>query len=119
MATLTKFPVTMPDGTEYRVKITEHEAYGYEDAHAIIRIYRERKRSLFGVMRFKRLESRYAGLLVYDPENPDYIALATWAIRKYEDHQRWLAARQVKQAETALARDAALRKFAEWDGKIT
>lgn len=40
---LRKFPVTAPDGTEYRVKIEEEPANVFESASAKVTVYTKRK----------------------------------------------------------------------------
>ncbi|MGF7045758.1 hypothetical protein J2T13_000218 [Paenibacillus sp. DS2015] len=115
--TIRKFPVTAPDGTEYRVKI--EECVGLCDLYADVTLYIPRKR--FG---FKRVfsESYYHGSskrVVYDAANPDFIAIATEAVRGYYANIEWSANYNRKRAESILRKQAALDRFAEWDGKIT
>lgn len=119
MSKLTKFPVTMPDGTEYRVKIEEYGRLGWEDAYAAVTIYTERKgRRLF---RFKRL-AQYTfsdGRGGYDSKNPDYIELARLGIGCYMNRLQLVEGRKAAAAEELRQRSRALREFSGWDGKIT
>jgi hypothetical protein len=120
---LSKFPVTTADGTEYRVSITEEGATDWHDDCAYIRLYKERERKLFGFIRFKLVDrERMYEKDGYDVKNPDYIAIATWGIRGYEEHLRWRAEydveKVVKQTEYERKQSEAVRRFNEWDGKI-
>lgn len=109
-AKLTKFPVTAPDGTEFRVRFKER---GYLIGRSLeIRLYLKRER--FG---FRWVYVRE--LFDYDRENPDYIAVAKAAVDDYYDRIAEQAESQRKKAEAKLRRADAIQAFEAWDGKIT
>lgn len=111
--TVRKFPVTAPDGTEYRVVIKESDLLcGW---YAFVSIYVPRKR--FGFRKVGRVWAENGDGL-YDASNPDYIALATKAINVYCASLERSAERTRKRAESILRKQAALDRFAEWDGRI-
>lgn len=87
---LTKFPVTMPDGTEYRVKIT-HDF----DGDYIVRVYANNRR-----LRFLPIYKNVivAGLV------EGYVTAAEYCVRRYHD----------RHAE----KQRRLHEFNEWDGTI-
>jgi len=107
--TIRKFPVTAPDGTEYRVKIEEMS--GFITDYIEVSLYLPRKRFGYRLV-FRDDYNQRAGA-------SDYIALATEVVRDYYAHTEWLAERDHKHAESTLRKQAALDRFAEWDGKIT
>lgn len=113
---LTKFPVTAPDGTEYRVTIREcDEDVGF-GRYVNVRIYVKRKR--IGYRRVYRTDF-FHGDGVYYVNAPNFIHIAAEAVRKYYDDLEErinLRERIGKQEQT---RASELRKFAEWDGRIT
>jgi hypothetical protein len=112
---LSKFPVIAPDGTEYRVSITEWDSR-FED-YAEVTIYRERRKR--GPFRFRKLfttEIRKHG--GYDVSDPDYIALAWIGIGRYLAHVSEVNARERREAETEIRRSAAAEAFTKWDGRI-
>jgi len=113
--TVRKFPVTAPDGTEYRVKIDEMYNI-YLGKYTEVALYLPRKR--FG---FRRVfsEDYSNGEGIYDASNPDFIKMAEEVFRGYYAHIEWLAELDRKHAESILRKQSALDRFAEWDGKIT
>lgn len=110
--TVRKFPVTAPDGTEYRVKITEDNNF-IEGQVVDVTIYTPRKR--FG---YRRLYcARYCGFDFVT--NPDFVQLFRRVLADYAAKLERDAVERRKQAEFILRKQAALDRFAEWDGKIT
>lgn len=94
---LRKFPVTAPDRTEYRVEITEGrlDFYGpYVQVTVSVRV-RWRVFNKVGARRFFAWDRHYI------ESTPDYVELATQAVRE-------LAPKQ-----------AAVERFNAWDGKIS
>jgi hypothetical protein len=93
---LRKFPVTAPDGTEYRVEITEGrlDAYGpYVHVDVMVRA-RRRRFNKVGARRFFAWDRHYI------EADPDYVGLAAQAVR-----------------ELAPKQDA-VDRFNAWDGRI-
>jgi hypothetical protein len=112
---LTKFPVTAPDGTEYRVRIKERE--GLCETSAVVSLYVKRKRFGFRKVSHEWYESGSKDN-VYNKNNPDFIAIVNRAIHDYYADIEWSAQYQRKQAEKELRRAQALEQFAAWDGKV-
>ena len=106
---LTKFPVTAPDGTEFRVSFKER-SYCIGKS-MVVRLYLPRKR--FGFSWVYNNE-----LFDYDRDNIDYIALAVQAVEDYYDGLAENAERRRKQAEAKQRRANAVKAFEAWDGKI-
>ncbi|MEK3988063.1 hypothetical protein MHB77_32565 [Paenibacillus sp. FSL K6-3166] len=110
---VTKFPVTTPDGTEYRVKIrVSEQSCG---CYAFVNLYA--KRRYFG---FRKVDRAWyaSGTNEFNIGNPDYVKLAHLALKRYESWQRVCAIRAREKAEAAARRQAAVDRFNAWDGKI-
>jgi hypothetical protein len=114
-ATITKFPVTAPDGTEYRVKIEESENF-FGDLYVRTTLYYPRR--WFGYRELYSVSYRNGGA-VYNAGNPDYVAISHEAVADYYARIESDAINLRKHAESILRKQAALDRFAEWDGKIT
>jgi len=114
---LSKFPVTTPEGTEYRVTIEhEQERNIFGDVlreYYDIRLYVPRKNALF--VRFKRIGKYWAEV----EDGDSFINIATWTVAKYENEQEIQRQKRDKQAEQQRAQVAAVEAFRKWDGKIT
>lgn len=106
--TIRKFPVTAPDGTEYRVKIDEIN--GLTTDYTEVSLYLPRKRFGYRLV-YRREYKQPVG-------TSDYIALATELIRDYYENIEWSAEHKRKRAESILRKQAAVDRFAEWDGNI-
>lgn len=113
--TIRKFPVTATDGTEYRVKIEESENF-IGEPYVCTTVYYPRK--WFG---YRKLFSKNYrdGSDVYNVNSPDYVAIAH---RILTDYYARIVSDEIKHRErlaTVKRKQAALDRFAEWDGKIT
>lgn len=100
---LTKFPVTAADGTEYRVTINEHNDR-YRNSFVRVKFYLPRKR--FG---FKKVTSydMSAGF-TYNPDAPNYVAIAREVFRVYLREE----------VSVAQRKSAAIDAFQAWDGRL-
>ncbi|OMD16263.1 hypothetical protein BJP50_18675 [Paenibacillus odorifer] len=104
---ITKFPVTAPDGTEYRVTVCE----GYtplfgRDAAVTLEIPVKRRK-------FKHVYSKtFRGIVDYDTSDPDYIELASRTLVEHLESVR-------KKAEAVASRQAAVERFNAWDGRVS
>lgn len=97
---LSKFPVTAPDGTEYRVKFHEE----WDDLWGrtmVVTLYVRNKIHLFRRVGGRRFIARE---LDYDRKSPDYVGMASTAVREY--------------AEASEMKKAAAERFTKWDGRI-
>ncbi|CAM2955684.1 hypothetical protein PASE110613_09435 [Paenibacillus sediminis] len=101
---LTKFPVTAPDGAEYRVTIREVESDMFTD-YVTVKLQERRKRFGYRTI-FQR--DYYDGHGVYSATDPDLIGIATRVVIGY-----------TAMMEENLRRSEARRAFTEWDGRIT
>ncbi len=106
--TVRKFPVIAPDGTEYRIEVNAGDEPLFGNYVNVI---------LFVPFRRNKFKSVYAKVFrgisgTYDRSNPDYIALATATVLEFYERER-------KKAEEHAVMQAALDRFAEWDGRIT
>lgn len=111
---LRKFPVTAPDGTEYRVKIEEWRE-GFIGACAQAHLYVPRKR--WGFRRIWTLTLRaYHG--EFDPDNLDYAAFACEAVADYYESIAESERFEIRKAEAAARKQAAVERFNAWDGRI-
>lgn len=114
---LRKFPVTAPDGTEYRVTIREVTDEFDRPSHAVIKIYVPRKR--FGFRKIYRVNiENMRGYGPYDADRPDYVRLTEAAFYSYrrdtaiDAHtRRELSIRERQKREAAA-------KFNAWNGKV-
>lgn len=111
-AKLTKFPVTAPDGTEFRVSFKEGECLVGKVLG--IRLHLPRKR--FG---FREVYRHTLFDTEYDRDNIDYIKLSSWAVADYYEALAEQDARRRARAEAKLRRAGAVQAFEAWDGKIT
>ena len=111
-AKLTKFPVTAPDGTEFRVSFKQ-QTYSVGKA-LVVRLCLPRKR--FG---FRCVYQHTLFDSEYDRDNVDYIKLAARAVGDHYGRLEENAKRQRKQAEAKQRRANAVKAFEAWDGKIT
>lgn len=116
-----KFPVTAPDGEQYLVKIVEGSE-GFIGRYADVSVYLKRKqwfpkKLLAGHRYAPEWFPKTDGL--YDPNDPDYIALASDAIRYM--YLRWELEdiRKEEQIQQAARREASKMAFEQWDGFIT
>lgn len=112
---LRKFPVTAPDGTEYRVSIEEYLGGFCAQSCASVKLYVRRKR--FG---FRKVYGRAYddGGGVYDRHYPDYITLAAQAVRDYYEDMR-IHAEYLRVVNTrGIGKQAAIDQFNAWDGHI-
>ncbi|WP_342480465.1 hypothetical protein NST07_25970 [Paenibacillus sp. FSL L8-0340] len=105
---LRKFPVTAPDGTEYRVKIEEEPANVFESASAKVTVYTKRKQIGFRKLGGTRY---FDGHSAYTSERPDYVTLASITIER-------LVERLAIKAEAAARKQAAVERFDAWDGRV-
>lgn len=106
---LSKFPVTAPDGTEYRVTIKElSNEFGSEGVR--LKVYTKRK--LFGYRKVYQCLIRDSFFTAYNSSNPDFVNLAKIAV-KWHLHDEEA---RVKEIASKLK---AVQRFKEWDGKIT
>lgn len=112
---LRKFPVTAPDGTEYRVEIAEFGAGFCVVPHACVFLYVKRKWFGFRRVFFEHYDDDGG---VYNRDDPDYAALTAAAVRDYCACKRALADRKREQAEAAARKQAAVDRFNAWDGRI-
>ncbi|NGM81266.1 hypothetical protein G5B47_02435 [Paenibacillus sp. 7124] len=103
---LRKFPVTAPDGTEFRVEIEEIDDY-FHGRIAQVSLHIPVKRRKFQRMFTKVFRS----IVDYDHMEPDYVRMATQTLTEYSDRER-------KKAEDEARRKAAAKRFAEWDGTL-
>ncbi|MCM3784376.1 hypothetical protein M3231_15435 [Neobacillus mesonae] len=105
-----KFPVTAPDGREFRVSI--HEAVDILDEIVVVKLYVKRKRFGFKRVYTGQYRSRPDG--VYNHENVNFILIATYAVESlYElEEERREYKRQRERRKTAI------KAFESWDGKI-
>lgn len=104
---ITKFPITAPDGTEYRVEIGEFNDMLYGRS-AQVSLHVPVKRH-----KFERVfTKRFLSVTDYSPDHPDYVDLATTTITDYTEIKR-------KKTEAAARKQAAVERFNAWDGKIT
>lgn len=111
---ITKFPVTAPDGTEYRVKIEEyHESLIGACARA--HLYVPRKRWGFRQIWTLTLRAYHGD---FDPDNLDYVAFAREAVADYYESIAENERFKVRKAEAAARKQAALERFNAWDGQI-
>ncbi|MFD1270627.1 hypothetical protein ACFQ3Y_24765 [Paenibacillus motobuensis] len=112
--TLSKFPVTAPDGTEYRVKIEETlDVYG--TAYVNVRLYVRRKwfgfRNVFQVDYIDRKSVYYRG-------RPNFKRIVAEALASYERSQQ-RRERELRQVESIeQERRDEIKRFAEWNGRI-
>ncbi|RCX22887.1 hypothetical protein DFP94_101476 [Fontibacillus phaseoli] len=113
---LTKFPVTAPDGTEYRVKIRECEDGMWVSNYAIARLYAKRKR--WG---FRKVFGReyLDGGGAYSHGDPDYITIASRVVGDYYAALRADAEYRRMISRDEVRRQSAAERFAQWDGRIT
>lgn len=111
--TVTKFPVTAPDGKQFRVKIEEIQDRWRNDA--IVTLYERRK--YFGFRCVYRF--RYGGGDgTYDHRNVDFKHVASKAVAHHYLLLADAAQEQREIAEAAARKQAAIDAFATWDGKI-
>jgi hypothetical protein len=112
--TITKFPVTAPNGKQFRVRIEEIQDRWRNDA--IVTLYERRK--YFGFRCVHRF--RYGdGDGTYDHRNVDFKHVASKAVAH---HYLLLADAAQKQREIAketARKQAAIDAYVAWDGKIT
>lgn len=110
---LRKFPVTAPDGTEYRVKI--EDIYGDGDIRALLHV----KRKHFG---FRKITGYWfeRGKLADITEDGviDYVALAQRFIGEYYAGLAYGAERAHLRADKEPRKQAAVERFNAWDGKL-
>lgn len=112
---LSKFPVTAPDGTEYRVTIREHDDGMWVANYASVRLYTKRKR--WGFRRvFGRDYPDDGG--VYSHSDPDYIAIASRLVSDYYAALRADAEYQRMVNREDARRRGAAERFNAWDGRI-
>jgi dsDNA-specific endonuclease/ATPase MutS2 len=105
-----KFPVTAPDGTQFRIKFRETHYFigrGLE-----ISLYVRRKLAGF------RLIYRHEKFDI-DRNNLDYVALAHWAVNDYYEALEEYSESKLRKAEAKSRGQAAKAAFEQWDGKIT
>lgn len=112
---LRKFPVTSADGTEYRVKIEEcHDSiFGMELS---ARLYAPRKRWGFRNIYAMTLRQLCGD---YNPSDVDYVDVAAALVADYYGSLAEHAERQREKAEAAARKQAAVKRFNAWDGRIT
>lgn len=110
---LTKFPVTAPDGTEYRVKIKEYE--GMRDYYVGANLYTKRKR--FGY-RLVYVTTYDDGGGVYYVRTPNYIRIASEVVKDYHGFLKQLEREREKLEREAQGRARERKRFAEWDGRV-
>lgn len=112
---ISKFPVTAPDGTEFRVTIREHDDGMWVANYASVRLYKKRKR--WGFRRvFSRNYSDDHG--VYSHNAPDYIGIASHVVGDYYAALRADAEYQRMISRDELRRQKASDRFSAWDGRI-
>lgn len=104
---LSKFPVTAPDGTEFRVTVVERKNGG--DDVVELRVYTRRR--LFGYRKVSQSRIRSSFFTTYDSSNPNFIQLAKSAVL-------WHLAKEEKRTSEETRRQRAVEAFAAWDGKI-
>ncbi|MCY9527163.1 hypothetical protein M5W68_19135 [Paenibacillus larvae] len=104
---LEKFPIIAPDGEEYRITFYEEIATIWTAT-----LYKERKRKLFGMFRFKKIY-----VVRLEDDNPtdgkrvDFAACAKYVWRKYKREEN-------ARIEAEQLRLDAVKHFEEWDGKL-
>jgi|GEM_PF-6315194 len=110
-----KFPVYSEDGREFRVSISEFE----NCKRCCVTLYRENKRK-WRLKRFHEVFCQtYGAQAGYSYGNPDYIALATQAIREYDAAVLRSIEATLEAARVDESRASAAAKFTAWDGKIS
>jgi hypothetical protein len=102
---LTKFPVIAEDGTKYRVTIWELPLLD-ENGDEVVRVKLYLPRKRFGFKRVAAYDAAAGG--VYDPESPDYIAIARAVFEAYERNK----------LAPAKRKSAAINAFQAWDGRL-
>jgi hypothetical protein len=111
---LCKFPVTAPDGTEYRVKIEEwRESLIGPCLSAVLYVPRKR----WGFRRIHTL-TLYSHRQEYDPNDVEYVAVAHAAVADYYRSIEVAAIWAQKESEAAARKQAAVDRFNAWDGRI-
>lgn len=112
---LTKFPVTAPDGTEYRVTIRERDDGMWVNYFADVRVYVKRKHLGYRLVYRTTFND---GDGVYYESMPNFIRIAAEAVKTYYDYLEACENRRKRLEKQAQGRASALRRFAEWDGRI-
>lgn len=115
MAKLTKFPVTAPDGTEYRVTIRERDDGMWVSNYADVRLYVKRKRFGYRCIYVKTYRD---GGGVYYVSTPNYIRMASEVVKDYREFLVRRERERIVSERMAQERASELRRFAEWDGRI-
>ncbi|MEV2286958.1 hypothetical protein ABND12_18035 [Paenibacillus larvae] len=104
---LEKFPIIAPDGEEYRITFYEEIATIW-----VATLYKERKRKLFGMFRFKEIyKVRFEDNNPTDGKRVDFAGGAKYVWKEYK-----------KEVNARIKRDqlrlGAIKHFEEWDGKL-
>lgn len=111
---LRKFPVTAPDGTEYRVEIYEgrDSLFG---RYAEVSLYTRGKWRMFKHVYSKTLRQLHGN---YDPTEPDYVRMVSEVMEAYARCQRGKALVEKMAKSIAVRKQAAVDRFNAWDGRI-
>lgn len=111
---ITKFPVTAPDGSEYRVKIEEWRDSLIGPCLSAV-LYVPRKR--WGFRRIHTM-TLYSHRQDFDPNDIKYVAVAREAVADYYGSIEVAAIWAQKKAGAVAGRQTAVKRFNAWDGKL-
>ncbi|WP_419884880.1 hypothetical protein [Paenibacillus sp. B-A-8] len=110
---ITKFPVTAPDGTEFRVKI--EDVYDGGDIRVLLHVKRKR----FG---FRKITGYWYDRRKLDDITEegvvDYVALVQRFMSEYYAGLAYGAARDQLRIDKDARKQAAVERFNAWDGRI-
>jgi hypothetical protein len=112
---LRKFPVTAPDGTEYRVEIEEWRE-SLIGACAQAHLYVPRKRWGFRRVWTLTLHAYHGD---FNPaDSLDYVAFAREAVADYYEAIAENERSKERKAEAAARKQAEVDRFNAWDGRV-
>ncbi|MCY9737512.1 hypothetical protein M5X17_27805 [Paenibacillus alvei] len=115
--TLKKFPITAPDGTQYRATIEEINP---SDSFLHIQYV---EASLYVKCKWIGYRKLYTttfsdGRGIYNASCPDFIAISKELLREYYHHLRNEQEEKQRLAQEELNKKRSVREFIWWDGKV-
>lgn len=115
-AKITKFPVTAPDGTEFRVDIRERKSR-FEPWRVEVALIDPSKSFGSKTVWWRAIYSEMGG--IYDRKHPDYVRIAKHAVAEYYAGIEADKKNLIAKLGEAMYRANALMVYEAWDGKIT